>query len=119
MLFHIVRKELLDQLLSLRFAIACAICLVVFVLSSLVLTRDYREAMSTYHMNEVMHRNEMLQRTEVFSLFQGVTVDRPLNPMNVLVRGVAGRVAAEGAQVCALPVPLGLQNFPRQKNGIQ
>ncbi|MFH1566572.1 MAG: ABC transporter permease subunit [Gemmatimonadota bacterium] len=90
MLFHIVRKELLDQLLSLRFAIACAICLVVFVLSSLVLTRDYREAMSTYHMNEVMHRNELLQRTEVFSLFQGVTVDRPLNPMNVLVRGVAG-----------------------------
>ena len=44
MLFHIVRKELLDQLLSLRFAIACVVCLVVFVLSSLVLARDYREA---------------------------------------------------------------------------
>ena len=90
MLFHIVRKELLDQLLSLRFAIACVVCLVVFVLSSLVLARDYREAMSTYNMNQVIHRNELLQRTEVWSLYQGVKVNRPLNTMNVLVRGIAG-----------------------------
>ena len=90
MLFHIVRKELLDQLLSLRFAIACVVCVVVFVLSSLVLARDYREAMSTYNMNQVIHRNELLARTEVWSLFQGIKVNRPLNTMNVLVRGIAG-----------------------------
>lgn len=87
MLSHIIRKELLDQLLSLRFAIACVVCLVVILLSSTVLTRDYREAMSTYNMNMVIHRNEVLQRSEVWSLQQGVTVDRPLNVMNVLVRG--------------------------------
>ena len=87
MLSHIIRKELLDQLLSLRFAIACVVCLVVILLSSIVLTRDYREAMSTYNMNMVIHRNEVLQRSEVWSLQQGVTVDRPLNVMNVLVRG--------------------------------
>ena len=90
MLFHIVRKELLDQLLSLRFAIACVVCLVVFILSSLVLARDYREAMSTYNMNEVIHRNELMQRTEIWSLMQGIKVNRPLNTMNVLVRGIAG-----------------------------
>ncbi|MFC1526164.1 ABC transporter permease [Candidatus Latescibacterota bacterium] len=88
MLLHIVRKELLDQLLSLRFAITCVVCLVVFVLSSLVLGRDFREATSTYNMNRVMHRNELLQRTEVWSVGRGFTVDRPLNPMNVLVRGL-------------------------------
>jgi ABC-type transport system involved in multi-copper enzyme maturation permease subunit len=88
MLLHIVRKELLDQLLSLRFAIACGVCLLVFLLSSIVLTRDYREALSTYNMNKVMHRNELQQRTEVRSLFQGITVDRPLNLMNTLVRGL-------------------------------
>jgi ABC-type transport system involved in multi-copper enzyme maturation permease subunit len=89
MLLHIVRKELLDQLLSLRFAITCGVCLLVFLLSAVVLTRDYREAMSTYNMNRVMHRNELQQRTEVWSLNQGVTVDRPLNLMNTLVRGLS------------------------------
>jgi ABC-type transport system involved in multi-copper enzyme maturation permease subunit len=88
-LLHIVRKELLDQLLSLRFAIACGVCLLVFLLSSIVLTRDYREAMSTYNMNKVMHRNELQQRTQVWSLSEGVTVERPLNIMNTLVRGLS------------------------------
>jgi len=89
MLLHIIRKELLDQLLSLRFAIACGVCLLVFLLSSIVLTRDYREAMSTFNMNKIMHRNELQQRTQVSSLFEGVTVDRPLNIMNTLVRGLS------------------------------
>jgi ABC-type transport system involved in multi-copper enzyme maturation permease subunit len=89
MLLHIIRKELLDQLLSLRFAIACGVCLLVFLLSATVLTRDYREAMSTFNMNKVMHRNELQQRTEVWSLSQGVTVDRPLNLLNTLVRGLS------------------------------
>jgi ABC-type transport system involved in multi-copper enzyme maturation permease subunit len=92
MLSHIIRKELLDQLLSLRFAIACVVCLVVLLLSSIVLTRDYREAMSTYNMNKVMHRNDVTQRTGVQDLWQGVTVDRPLNVMNVLVRGISAEL---------------------------
>ena len=92
MLSHIIRKELLDQLLSLRFAIACVVCLVVLLLSSIVLTRDYREAMSTYNMNKVMHRNEVTQRTRVHDLWQGATVDRPLNVMNVLVRGISAEL---------------------------
>ena len=89
MLLHIIRKELLDQLRSLRFAIACGVCFLVMLLSSVVLTRDYGEALSTYNMNRVMHRNELESRTEVWSLWQGVTVDRPLNLMNTLVRGLS------------------------------
>ena len=92
MLLHIIRKELLDQLLSLRFAIACVVCLVIFLLSASVLVRDYREARSTYNMNLVLHRNEVLQRSEAWSLWQGVTVDRPLNSMGVLVRGLSSEL---------------------------
>ena len=88
LLVQIIRKELLDQLLSLRFATACVVCLVVFLLSSIVLTRDFREATSTYNMNRVMHRNEIQQITEVWRLNQGIMVDRPLNAMNILVRGL-------------------------------
>jgi len=89
MLLHIVRKELLDQLRSLRFAIACAVCLLVMLLSSVVLTRDYGEALSTYNMNRVMHRNELEQRTQIWSVNEGITVDRPLNLMNTMVRGLS------------------------------
>ena len=89
MLLHIVRKELLDQLRSLRFAIACAVCLLVMLLSSVVLTRDYGEALSTYNMNRVMHRNELEQRTQIRSVNEGMTVDRPLNLMNTMVRGLS------------------------------
>ncbi|MEE2659788.1 MAG: ABC transporter permease [Candidatus Latescibacterota bacterium] len=89
LLIHVVRKELLDQLRSLRFAITCGVCLVVLMLSSIVLTRDYREAQSTYNMNRVIHRNDLEQRTDVRSLWEGVTVDRPLNPLNTMVRGLS------------------------------
>jgi ABC-type transport system involved in multi-copper enzyme maturation permease subunit len=87
MLFHIVRKELLDQLLSLRFAIACIVCLLVFLLSSLMLTRDYRVALSTYNMNSVLHRNDISQVTAIWEL-EEITVDRPLNIMNVVIQGI-------------------------------
>ncbi|HIL08642.1 MAG TPA: DUF3526 domain-containing protein [Candidatus Latescibacteria bacterium] len=88
MLVHIIRKELIDQMLSLRFAIACAVCASALLLSALVLARNFSEASSIYHMNQVMHRNDVLQRTRVWDLWQGVTVDRPLNVMNALVGGM-------------------------------
>lgn len=88
MLFHVARRELLDQMLSLRFAIACIVCLVVFLLSIGLTTRDFAEASSTYHMNRTMHRNELLQVTSPWDV-DDITVERPLNAMNILVRGVA------------------------------
>ena len=98
MLLHIARKELLDQMLSLRFAIACAVCLLAFLLSFGLMARDYREAVSTYHMNQTLHRNELVQRSELWALWEGIKVDRPLNELNILVRGVTGRLT-EGVRV--------------------
>ena len=98
MLLHMTRKELLDQMLSLRFAIACIVCLLVFLLSFGLMTKDYGEAISTYNMNKTMHRNELLQTTEVWRIGQGVVVDRPLNLMSILVKGVAGGLT-ESVQV--------------------
>mgnify|MGYP002640952988 CR=1 FL=1 len=90
MLLHIIRKELLDQLLSLRFAIACVVCTATLLVSGVVHGRNYAEATDTYQVNSVLHRNDVTRRTQVFDLWQGVTVDRPLNVMNVLVRGMNG-----------------------------
>ena len=44
MLGLLIRKELLDHLLSLRFAMACIICPVVVLSSVFVLARDFRDA---------------------------------------------------------------------------
>lgn len=92
MLGHLIHKELLDQLLSLRFAIACALCLVALLLSAAVQARDYREAVSTFNMNQVVHRDAVLKKGDMVQLRRGIEVDRPPNPLNVLVRGLAPRL---------------------------
>lgn len=89
MLFHVARKELLDQMLSQRFAVACVVCLLVFLLSLGLMTRDFAEASSAYHMNTTMNRNELLQITDAWRI-RSITVERPLNVMNILVKGLAG-----------------------------
>jgi ABC-type transport system involved in multi-copper enzyme maturation permease subunit len=89
MLFTLVRKELLDQLLSLRFAMACIICPVVVLSGVFVLTRDYKEALLDYNTNIVMHRNALDEYDNPFDLVNdGIQVDKPLNPMKVFFRGV-------------------------------
>ncbi len=92
MLLHIIRRELLDHFLSLRFAVASIVCLVVFLLSSILLVRDFQDARTTYHFNRTLHHEEVLGRTELWSLSEGTTVDRPLNSMNVLVRGLGNEL---------------------------
>ena len=86
MLFHLIRKELLEQLLSLRFAMACIICLVITLSSALVLTRDYSEALDDYQTNVVMHDNELEESGNVWG--QGIVVDRPPNVLQIFVRGI-------------------------------
>ena len=106
MLLHLIRKELLDQLLSLRFAAACIVCLIVFLLSSLVLTRDFRAASSTYHLNKIIHRGEILKIERAWDLNNNLTMDRPVNLMNVLVRSVIGDLTE------SIKVEHGRMDFP-------
>ncbi|MEW6755381.1 MAG: ABC transporter permease [Candidatus Latescibacterota bacterium] len=89
MLALLIRKELLDHLLSLRFAMACVICPVVILSSVFVLTRDYRDAAQDYHTNRVMHRDQLEKTRFPHQLVvDGTTIDKPLNPMKVFFRGV-------------------------------
>ena len=88
MLLHLVRRELLDHLLSLRFAIASILCLVVLLLSSGVASRDFSEAASEYNVNVARHHGEIVARTKIQDLWKDIALDRPANVMNVLVRGI-------------------------------
>jgi ABC-type transport system involved in multi-copper enzyme maturation permease subunit len=92
MFFLLIRKELLEQLLSLRFAMACIICLVVVLSSTWVLTKDYKEALADYRTNIVLHKNEVEESNDL--VFDGIKIDKPLNPMQIFFKGLDQELTA-------------------------
>ena len=92
MFILLVRKELLEQLLSLRFAMACVLCLVIMLSSTFVLTKDYKEALADYRTNVVMHENQIEASNDL--VWDGIKVDKPLNPLQIFVRGVSRELTA-------------------------
>ena len=87
MFFHLVGKELLEQLLSLRFAMACIICLVIVLSSAFVLARDYVEALADYRTNLIMHKKQIEENPHDL-VWNGIKVDKPVNPMHIFFKGV-------------------------------
>ena len=76
MFFLLFRKELLEQLLSLRFAMACIICLVVVLSSTWVLTKEYKESLADYRTNVVLHKNEIEESNDLVG--NGIKIDLSL-----------------------------------------
>jgi len=90
MLLHLIKKEVLEHLLSLRFSISCIVCLVVILSSVFVLTKDYKEDMLDYRTNVVMHRNQVLGYEYPWDVGQqGIQVDKPLNVMKIFLKGIS------------------------------
>ncbi|MBT5801205.1 MAG: ABC transporter permease subunit, partial [Gemmatimonadetes bacterium] len=92
MFFLLVRKELLEQLLSLRFAMASIICLVVVLSSTWVLTKDYKEAQADYRTNIVLHKNQIEESNDLVD--NGIKIDKPLNPMQIFFKGLNPELTA-------------------------
>ncbi len=91
MFLHLVRKELLEHLMSLRFAIACVLCLVVILCSVFVRTQDYVQVLEDYRLDEQASRGR-LQSVSPWQILWGGRYYVPAylapNPMKVFVRGV-------------------------------
>ena len=86
------RKELLEQLLSLRFAMACIICLVVVLSSTWVMTKEYKESLADYRTNVVLHKNEIEESNDLIG--DGIKIDKPLNPMQIFFKGLDQELTA-------------------------
>ena len=88
MLSLLIRKELLEHLLSLRFALACILCLLVSVSSSIVRIQDFGAAVVANRNNLAMHRIavEEAQLWEVRN--NGINVDKPVNPLQIFFQGL-------------------------------
>jgi ABC-type transport system involved in multi-copper enzyme maturation permease subunit len=89
MLRHIIRKEILEHMMSLRFAIACVLCFTVILASLFVRGQEYRIAAGDYREESVTLRNEIENmRYPGQIVWSGIKLLQAPNPLSVFVRGV-------------------------------
>lgn len=86
MIRHLIRKELLINLLSLRFALGLVIVALMIGLVGYILMEDYVARHQTY-LSDVQRHREALRQFKVYSPIE-VIVDIPPSPLSVFSRGV-------------------------------
>ncbi len=90
MLTTLIRREILDNLMTFRFAAAVLIMLLLVVAMTTVLIRDYERRLTSYNTAVKKHRQEMLETTT----YSGarLTIDRPPNPLSIFSVGLDKRL---------------------------
>ncbi len=85
MIGRIIRKELLVNLISLRFAVGLVVCVLLMGLVGYVLVEEYASRRQTYISDSRLHA-EALRQVKVYSMV-AVTLDVPPSPLSVFCRG--------------------------------
>ena len=100
MLLTLIRRELLDNLMTFRFAAAVVIMLLLVVANTVVLIKDYEGRLTDYNTAVKTHRQELLLENKTYSdgmlSFWGtIIVDRPPNPLSIFNTGLDKRLGNE------------------------
>lgn len=90
MLTTLIRREILDNLMTFRFAAAVFIMLLLVVVNTAVLIKDYEERLESYNTAVKKHRQELLE-TKTYSAVN-LTTDRPPNPLSIFNVGLDKRL---------------------------
>ena len=93
MLTTLIRRELLDNLMTFRFAAATFIMLLLVVANTFVLITDYERRLTSHNDAVKMHQRQ-LQETITYSAGE-VRVDRPPNPLSIFNVGFDKRLGNE------------------------
>ena len=93
MLVTLIRRELLDNLMTFRFAAAVFIMLLLVVANTAVLIEDYERRLAGHNAAVKMHHRQ-LQETNTYSAGT-VSVDRPPNPLSIFNVGFDRRLGNE------------------------
>ena len=92
MMFTLIRRELLDNLMTFRFAAAVFITLLLVVVVTAVLIQDYERRLDSYTDSIETHRQQ-LRRWQTYSPGMGrLYVDRPPNPLSLFNVGLDKRL---------------------------
>ena len=90
MLITLIRRELLDNLMTFRFAAAMFITLLLVVANTAVLIKDYEQRLASYNTAAKTHRQQ-LRETKTYSAGE-IVVDRPPNPLSIFNVGLDKRL---------------------------
>ena len=93
MMLTLIRRELLDNLMTFRFAAAVFITLLLVVANTIVLIKDYERRLASYNI-EIERSRHYLEEGKTYSVAQ-MTVDRPPNPLSIFNAGLDKRLGNE------------------------
>ena len=92
MILTLIRRELLDNLMTFRFAAAVFITLLLVVAATAVLIKDYERRLESYNTSIETHR-QRLRKWQTYSPGMGrLNVDRPPNPLSLFNVGLDKRL---------------------------
>ncbi len=89
MIRTIIRREFIDNILSFKFMACVLVALVLTLISTLVLTRDYRDRLEDYNKGLAVAK-EKLTNIYVYSQLEVGIFKRP-SPLSILVSGIENR----------------------------
>ena len=88
MLGRLIKKEILEHLMSLRFAIACLLCLIVILCSLFIRCKDYNQSLDDYYQESAMEKHRINTWDHPWRfVWRGITFHRRPNPLKIFVRG--------------------------------
>ena len=90
MLLTLIRRELLDNLMTFRFAAAVFITLLLVVTNSVVLLKDYERRLAAYNTAFKTHQDK-LREPKAYSGYE-LNIDRPPNPLSIFNAGLDKRL---------------------------
>ena len=90
MLITLIRREILDNLMTFRFAAATLITLLLVVANTAVLIKDFDRRLASYNTAVKTHRQQ-LRETKTYSAGK-IVVDRPPNPLSIFNVGLDKRL---------------------------
>ena len=89
MMKTLIRKELLDNFLSLRFIVSSIIVVLIMLLSTIVLMTDYANVNRAYKQNTRAYFEHAKEKDNYLELmFSGIGADRPPAPLQIFYTGV-------------------------------
>ena len=92
MLITLIRRELLDNLMTFRFAAAVFITLLLVVVNTVVLLKDYEQRLTAYN-TAAKESHEELRAEKTYSRYAGgLVVHRPPNPLSIFNLGLDKQV---------------------------
>ncbi len=92
MLMTLIRRELLDNLMTFRFAAAVFITLLLVVANTIVLLKDYEQRLTAYN-TAVQESRQELREEKAYSGYAGMlAVHRPPNPLSIFNLGLDKQV---------------------------